>query len=190
MVTRTELKSFVDEIKEQFLNDPTGTHVEAAISVRIDQVIREFWGERESNDSFALFAIGGYGRGIIHPESDIDLLFFFKDAIDEDAIKTVLHPLWDLQFKVGHQIRLGDDFRKFDEAHMESYTAFLDGRFLVGDPATALEFEREILPGLIQKNRNRFLKLLASRAGAGSRSSPGAASTGRGPRRGGCGSRR
>jgi len=42
----------------------------------------------------------------------VDLLFFFKDAIDEDAIKAILHPLWDLQFKVGHQIRSADDLKK------------------------------------------------------------------------------
>src|SRR5207244_1504360 len=92
---------------------------------------------------------------------DVDLLFFFKDAIDEEAIKAILHPLWDLQFKVGHQIRIAYDVKYFDESQMESYTAFLDCRFLVGDPTTALEFERDILPQLILKNRNRFLKLLA-----------------------------
>ena len=161
MMTRTELKTFVDDLKDQFFENPTGTRVEVAISARIDDVIRQFWADRETPESFALLAIGGYGRGTIHPESDIDLLFFFKDVIDEEAIKTVLHPLWDLQFKIGHQIRIADDFKKFDEGHMESYTAFLDSRFLVGDPATALEFEREVMPQLIEKNRNRFLKCLA-----------------------------
>jgi [protein-PII] uridylyltransferase len=161
MISRTELKSFVEELKEQFLENPTKTRVENLISLRIDDIIRDFWADREPPDSFALLAIGGYGRGTIHPESDIDLLFFFKDIIDEEAIKAILHPLWDLQFKVGHQIRIADDFKKFDEAHMESYTAFLDCRFLVGDPNAGLEFEREILPRLIEKNRNRFLKLLA-----------------------------
>src|SRR5258708_24188870 len=39
-----------------------------------------------------------------------------------------------------------------------SYTAFLDSRLIVGDPGTALEFEREIIPRLLQKNRNRFLR--------------------------------
>ena len=110
---------------------------------------------------FALMAIGGYGRATVHPQSDVDLLFFFKDTIDEEAIKAILHPLWDLQFKVGHQIRNADDLKDFDEGQIESYTAFLDCRLIVGDPPTALEFEREIMPRLLQKNRNRILKLLA-----------------------------
>jgi [protein-PII] uridylyltransferase len=159
--TRTDLKAFVDDLKTKFFADPTGARVEAIISDKIDEIIRDLWGDRDCPDSFALMAIGGYGRATIHPQSDVDLLFFFKDAIDEDAIKAILHPLWDLQFKVGHQIRHVDDLKEFDEGQMESYTAFLDCRLLLGDPATALEFEREILPRLIQKNRNRFLKLLA-----------------------------
>src|SRR5499433_705695 len=159
--TRTELKSFVDDVKTKFFADPTGVRVEALISEKLDEVIRDLWADRDCPDSFALMAIGGYGRAVVHPQSDVDLLFFFKDAINEDAIKAVLHPLWDLQFKVGHQIRNADDLKEFDEAQMESYTAFLDCRLILGDPATALEFEREIIPGLIQKNRNRFLKLLA-----------------------------
>src|SRR5437867_2177675 len=159
--TRTELKSFVDEIKTRFFADPAAIRVERIISEKLDEVIRDLWGERDYPDSFALMAIGGYGRATIHPQSDVDLLFFFKDAIDENAIKAVLHPLWDLQFKVGHQIRNADDLKEFDESQMESYTAFLDCRLLLGDPETALEFEREIMPRLIQKNRNRFIKLLA-----------------------------
>jgi [protein-PII] uridylyltransferase len=159
--TRTALNSFVDDLKTRFFADPAGLRVETIISEKIDEVIRDLWGDRDSGDSFALMAIGGYGRATIHPQSDIDLLFFFKDTIDEEAIKAILHPLWDLQFKVGHQIRHADDLREFDESQMESYTAFLDARMLLGDPGTALEFERDIMPRLIQKNRNRFLKLLA-----------------------------
>jgi [protein-PII] uridylyltransferase len=160
MTTRADLKSFLDDLKTQFLAEPASAPVETAISERIDDVIREFWSDRLPPREFALFAIGGYGRGIVHPQSDIDLLFFFKDAIDEEAIKTVLHPLWDLQFKIGHQIRHTDDFREFDESHMESYTAFLDCRFLIGDRAVAGEFEHEILRRMIRNNRDRFLRAL------------------------------
>jgi [protein-PII] uridylyltransferase len=159
--TRTELKSFVDSVQTEFLANPTTVHVERMISDKIDEIICDLWGDRDCPDSFALMAIGGYGRAALHPHSDVDLLFFFKDAIDEDAIKAILHPLWDLQFKVGHQIRHVDDLKSFDESQVESYTAFLDSRFLVGDPGTALEFDREIMPRLIEKNRNRFLKILA-----------------------------
>src|SRR5881397_2623386 len=160
MTTRADLKRFLDELKIRFLENPATVPVESIISDKIDHVLQEFWSEREPSRSFGLFAIGGYGRGAVHPQSDIDLLFFFKDGIDEEAIKRILHPLWDLQFKVGHQIRHADDFKEFDETHMESYTAFLDCRFLMGDAAVAQEFEYEILRGMIRSNRDRFLRAL------------------------------
>ena len=160
MPTRADLKAFLDGLKEQFLENPTSTPVETTISAKIDSIIRECWSDRLAPRSFALFAIGGYGRGTLHPQSDIDLLFFFKDVIDEDAIKAVLHPLWDLQFKVGHQMRHADDFKEFDETQMESYTAFLDCRFLLGDPDIAPVFEYEILRQVIRDNRDRFLRAL------------------------------
>src|SRR5215469_11430983 len=160
MVTRAELKSYLDDLKSQFLQNPNTAGIEQEICGKMDEIIRDCWGNRTPPRSFALLAIGGYGRGTLHPESDIDLLFFFKDAIDEEAIKGVLHPLWGLQFKIGHQIRHADDFKQFDETHMESYTAFLDCRFLVGDPGVAREFESEILHGMIEANRRRFLQAL------------------------------
>lgn len=160
MTTRSEFKSYLDDLKSQFVENPSTAGVETAISAKIDDIVLSFWGDRQPPKSFALMAIGGYGRGTVHPQSDIDLLFFFKADIDEEAIKTVLHPLWDLQFKVGHQIRHAEDFDKFDETHMQSYTAFLDCRFLLGDPAVADEFEQEILAGMIHRNRKRFLGAL------------------------------
>src|SRR6266571_3250807 len=160
MTTRADLKRFLDELKIQFLENPATVPVESIISDKIDHVLQEFWADREPPRSYGLFAIGGYGRGAVHPQSDIDLLFFFKDGIDEDTIKRILHPLWDLQFKVGHQTRHADDFKEFDETHMESYTAFLDCRFLMGDPAVAQEFAYEILRGMIRSNRDRFLRAL------------------------------
>src|SRR5262245_1649281 len=162
MISRSELKAYVDDLKNLFFQTPKAGLVEIAISAKIDEIIKEMWGDRTVPKSFALLAIGGYGRGTIHPESDIDLLFFFKDAIDEESVKVILHPLWNLHFKVGHQIRQGADLKKFDETHMESYTAFLDSRFLLGNHATADEFERDIFPGLVKKNRDRFLKALVA----------------------------
>src|SRR4051812_7026340 len=162
MVTRAELKAYLDDLKSSFLANPSTGGIEKTICGKIDDIILGLWHDREPLKSFALFAIGGYGRGTIHPESDIDLLFFFKDNIDEEAIKIVLHPLWGLQFKVGHQIRTAEDFRRYDETHMESYTAFLDCRFLFGDTATAEAFENEIFQGMVEANRSRFLQALVN----------------------------
>src|SRR5947208_14615757 len=104
MISRSELKAYVDDLKNRFLETPKAGLVENAISAKIDDIIRDMWADRPIPKSFALFAIGGYGRGTIHPESHIDLLFFFKEAIDDESVKVILHPPWNLHFKVGNQI--------------------------------------------------------------------------------------
>jgi [protein-PII] uridylyltransferase len=160
-LSRSEIRSFLDNLKVRFLETPGVIAVEKAISNKMDDVIHDLW--RRSgrySDGFALFAVGGYGRETVHPESDIDLLFYFKDQIDEETIKTILHPLWDLPFRVGHQIRHSSDFREFDSLQMESYTAFLDSRFLAGDTRVAREFELQILPSLLTRFRHDFLQSL------------------------------
>ena len=157
---RAELKTFVDAEKTAFLANPGFGNLEERICSKVDDVVTQLWNQNGGLDvpGFGLLAVGGYGRGTLHPESDLDLLLFFKDAVNESLVKKILDPLWDLPFRVGHQIRLGSDFKKFDPTHIESYAAFLDGRFLGGNHATATEFQKVILPGFIGRNRDAFLR--------------------------------
>ncbi|HSG56601.1 MAG TPA: nucleotidyltransferase domain-containing protein, partial [Paracoccaceae bacterium] len=72
-----------------------------------------------SGERLALIAVGGYGRGEMAPQSDVDLLFLSPTRISpwaESVIETMLYILWDLRLKVGHAsrtikdcLRLGDE---------------------------------------------------------------------------------
>ena len=53
----------------------------------------------------AIIATGGYGRGILAPGSDIDLLFLLpykQTAWSESIAEAILYALWDMGLKVGH----------------------------------------------------------------------------------------
>ena len=56
----------------------------------------------------SMAATGGYGRGVLAPFSDIDLLFITADVAapaDLRVIEFTLYFLWDLGLKVGHATR-------------------------------------------------------------------------------------
>ncbi|MBV1703302.1 MAG: [protein-PII] uridylyltransferase, partial [Hyphomicrobiales bacterium] len=87
-------------------------------------------------------AVGGYGRGLMAPGSDVDLLFLTPDAGRariEKAVEAALYLLWDLKLKVGHATRTVEECLDQAQADMTIRTTLLEARRIDGDGAL---FER------------------------------------------------
>jgi [protein-PII] uridylyltransferase len=87
-------------------------------------------------ERMAVVATGGYGRGLMAPGSDIDLLFLLpykQTAWGEQVAETILYCLWDMGLKVGHATRSVDECIRQAKADMTIRTAVLEARFLFGD---------------------------------------------------------
>ena len=83
-------------------------------------------------------AVGGYGRGLLAPGSDIDLLFLLPGERTPEAekiVETMLYVLWDLRQKVGHATRSIDECLRQAKADMTIRTTLLEARFILGEPA-------------------------------------------------------
>ncbi len=99
-----------------------------------------------------ILAVGGYGRGMLAPGSDIDLLFLIddeKNAAGAKLIETILYVLWDLKQKVGHATRTIDECLRQARADMTIRTSVLEARLIMGE-AKKLEtlrarFDKEIV---------------------------------------------
>ncbi|MFN3170611.1 MAG: [protein-PII] uridylyltransferase [Hyphomicrobiales bacterium] len=81
-------------------------------------------------------AVGGYGRGTLGPQSDIDLLFLRpakQTPWGEQVVESLLYFLWDCGFKVGHATRTVDECVKLAKTDMTIRTALLETRFILGD---------------------------------------------------------
>ncbi|MFM9940838.1 MAG: [protein-PII] uridylyltransferase [Hyphomicrobiaceae bacterium] len=84
----------------------------------------------------AVIATGGYGRGLLAPGSDIDLLFLLpykQTAWGESVVEYILMILWDLGQKVGHATRTIEQSIRLSQSDMTIRTAILDARLILGD---------------------------------------------------------
>mgnify|MGYP001461378072 CR=1 FL=1 len=98
-----------------------------------------------TSERMAVVATGGYGRGLLAPGSDVDLLFILPYKASpwcESVIEAVLYLLWDLKLKVGHATRTVDECLRAAKADMTIRTALLEARFLLGERDLFDSFER------------------------------------------------
>ena len=105
-------------------------------------------------ERMAIVATGGYGRGLLAPGSDIDLLFLLpykQTAWGESVAEAILYCLWDLGLKVGHATRSIDECIRQAKADMTIRTAILESRFLLGDRKLFDElmtrFDKDVVQG-------------------------------------------
>src|SRR5215471_12945699 len=103
-------------------------------------------------ERMAIVATGGYGRGILAPGSDIDLLFLLpykRTAWSEQIAEAILYCLWDMGLKVGHATRSVNECIRQSKADMTIRTAILEARFLLGDnklfDELMVRFDKEVV---------------------------------------------
>src|SRR5271170_1673716 len=105
-------------------------------------------------ERMAVIATGGYGRGLLAPGSDIDLLFvlpYKPTAWGESVAEALLYCLWDMGQKVGHATRSVSECIRQAKADMTIRTALLESRHLFGDAGLYDElttrFDKEVVQG-------------------------------------------
>jgi [protein-PII] uridylyltransferase len=105
-------------------------------------------------ERMAVIATGGYGRGLLAPGSDIDLLFvlpYKQTAWGETVAEALLYCLWDMGQKVGHATRSVSECIRQAKADMTIRTALLESRLLFGDAKLYGEltarFDKEVVQG-------------------------------------------
>ncbi len=126
------------------------------IGVLFDFASRQLYPAQNPSEAerMAIVATGGYGRGVLAPGSDIDLLFLLpykQTAWGESVAEAILYCLWDMGLKVGHATRSVNECIRQAKADMTIRTAILEARFLLGDRKLFEElvtrFDKEVVQG-------------------------------------------
>ncbi len=116
--------------------EPVETLVRARARL-LDVVLREAWRTRlpQHDGDWTLVAVGGYGRGELHPFSDVDILILVPAALDEagrQALETFVTFLWDIGIEIGHSVRTVDECRSAAAADVGVMTTLVEARRLAG----------------------------------------------------------
>ncbi|WP_137819433.1 [protein-PII] uridylyltransferase [Pseudomonas sp. 2FG] len=103
----------------------------------VDQILREAWARFDwsTEADIALLAVGGYGRGELHPYSDIDLLILLDSADHEtfrEPIERFLTLLWDIGLEVGQSVRSIDECVEEARADLTVITNLMESRTIAG----------------------------------------------------------
>ncbi len=101
----------------------------------IDQLLTSVWQNTISSENVSLVAVGGYGRGELHPCSDIDLMILTPPRIDrtlKQEIEQFLTFLWDIGLEVGHSARSVKDCFNAARADITVATNLMEARLITG----------------------------------------------------------
>ncbi len=99
-------------------------------------------------DEICLVAVGGFGRGELHPHSDVDLLILldrsFDGGLPAEALEVFIQLLWDCGFYLGHSVRTVDECAEEALRDVSTATTLMETRLLDG-PAELFDRLNEAL---------------------------------------------
>ncbi len=106
----------------------------------VDAVLDHLWRTHLDAlaETLALVAVGGYGRGELHPHSDVDVMVLVPEAPDDataQAISGFLTSLWDAGLEIGHSVRSVDECEAEARDDLTVATTLMEARLLAGPNA-------------------------------------------------------
>lgn len=113
---RKEIKQLLQETRE-ILHQAQSAGASSSNIINLwtwftDQLLVSIWQSiskpNAAPDCCSLIAVGGYGRGELHPSSDIDLMILVSEDMRESFAESgeeFLHTLWDIGLDIGHSVR-------------------------------------------------------------------------------------
>ncbi|MBC3860909.1 [protein-PII] uridylyltransferase [Undibacterium jejuense] len=115
-----------DHKAEQLLHD---------LCRHVDQVLEKVWKHFQLPKEYSLVAVGGYGRGELFPQSDVDVLILLNKApepAEKEKLENLVQLFWDIGLDIGHSIRTVDECLQESSADITVQTSLLEARLVTG----------------------------------------------------------
>lgn len=129
----------------------------------VDGLLVDVWREHSAalpdDGTMGLVAVGGYGRGELHPGSDIDLLVVLRERLTlaaEDALREFVAFLWDIGLEISHSVRSVEQCVDDAREDVTFATTLMESRALAIDPALFQSMRDGLVPEKMWSSRSFF----------------------------------
>lgn len=159
-IFRQSLKSALGVLKQRFLEGHSAIELVDLHARVIDTLLIDAWPRfiPAANNKIALVAVGGYGRGELHPHSDVDILILLEkeQKVLQAPISQFITFLWDIGLAVGHSVRTLKECVSEAKQDITVATNLQEARLLTGPVAIFDEMRRLCSPQKIWSSRDFF----------------------------------
>ena len=152
--TRAALDVATENLRERFLAGEPVVDLVRERARQIDEQLLALW-RHHTGDAVggaALLAVGGYGRGELHPCSDVDIMVLLQDEVPaaaEERLSAFITSLWDIGLEIGHSVRTLEQCHEEAKADLSVATTLMEARLLHGPRALFDAMEAAISPDRI-----------------------------------------
>ncbi len=153
------LKKADDKQAEVFL-----AHLEVSSLVRargwyVEQVLIQLWQRFITNEKLSLIAVGGFGRGDLHPYSDVDILVLKvrQSKHDDEQISQFIQSLWDIGLDIGSSVRTAKECFEQAKEDVTVATNLMEARFVLGHYANFAKMQKLVGAKKIWKGEDFFI---------------------------------
>ncbi len=153
------LKKADDKQAENFL-----AHLEVSSLVRargwyVEQVLIQLWQRFITNEKLSLIAVGGFGRGDLHPYSDVDILVLKvrQSKQDDEQISQFIQSLWDIGLDIGSSVRTAKECFEQAKEDVTVATNLMEARFVLGHYANFAKMQKLVGAKKIWKGEDFFI---------------------------------
>ncbi len=159
---KQKLQEASDYLDKHFLEGYDVRILVAARAFFIDRVLASIWSlyEWTHPDAISLIAVGGYGRGELHPHSDIDLLILADVEFsqrDNENISQFVTRLWDLNLDIGQSSRTIEECIAVAKDDITIATNLLETRTIFGNDQLRCRLSERAYSDEVYTDRAFFL---------------------------------
>jgi [protein-PII] uridylyltransferase len=128
----------------------------------VEQIVLQLWRHYINEKKLAIVAVGGFGRGELHPFSDVDLLILTPDnnRIYDQEISLFIQALWDIGLDIGQSVRTPKQCQSLAKSDVSVATSLMEARFIRGNKTLFKQMEDKVTAKKIWKGEDFYVAKL------------------------------